>query len=253
MQIATPDSWYKVERLSDDVTLISEQFIEPYYRCNIWHVRGRDRDLLIDSGMGVVSLRQQVALMAERPVLARRQPRALRSHRQPSRVRGARDPPGRGRHPRRPEPARDARRHLCAEGRYLHRPAAAAGSGKPAYRIEPAPATRLLDEGDVIDLGDRHFEVLHLPGHSPGSIGLWEQRPASSSPATRSMTAPLSRRLPLRYPDLHRHHGSAARAAARIVHGGHFPSFDGARYAALIDDYVEGKRQMGCPSETAAR
>ena len=47
MQIATPDSWYNVERLSDDVTLISEQFIEPYYRCNIWHVRGRDRDLLI--------------------------------------------------------------------------------------------------------------------------------------------------------------------------------------------------------------
>ena len=25
-------------------------------------------------------------------------------------------------------------------------------------------------------LGDRHFEVLHLPGHSPGSIGLWERR-----------------------------------------------------------------------------
>ena len=37
-----------------------------------------------------------------------------------------------------------------------------------------APATRLLADGDVIDLGDRAFEVLHLPGHSPGSIGLWE-------------------------------------------------------------------------------
>ena len=33
----------------------------------------------------------------------------------------------------------------------------------------------LVDEGDVIDLGDRVFEVLHLPGHSPGSIGLWEE------------------------------------------------------------------------------
>ena len=37
-----------------------------------------------------------------------------------------------------------------------------------------APATRLLADGDVVDLGDRAFEVLHLPGHSPGSIGLWE-------------------------------------------------------------------------------
>ena len=31
-----------------------------------------------------------------------------------------------------------------------------------------------IGEGDVIDLGDRAFEVLHLPGHSPGSIGLWD-------------------------------------------------------------------------------
>src|SRR5262249_30868847 len=41
-----------------------------FYRCNMWHVRGRDRDLLVDSGMGVVSLRRQVAILAERPVLA---------------------------------------------------------------------------------------------------------------------------------------------------------------------------------------
>ena len=37
-----------------------------------------------------------------------------------------------------------------------------------------APATRLIDEGDVIDLGDRIFEVLHTPGHSEGEILLWE-------------------------------------------------------------------------------
>lgn len=43
-----------------------------------------------------------------------------------------------------------------------------------AYRVRPAPATRLFEQGDVIDLGDRHFEVLHEPGHSPGSIALWE-------------------------------------------------------------------------------
>jgi len=36
--------------------------------------------------------------------------------------------------------------------------------------------TRLVEEGDRIDLGDRSFEVLHLPGHSPGSIALWEKK-----------------------------------------------------------------------------
>jgi glyoxylase-like metal-dependent hydrolase (beta-lactamase superfamily II) len=35
--------------------------------------------------------------------------------------------------------------------------------------------TRLVTEGDVVDLGDRTFEVLSLPGHTPGSIGLWDE------------------------------------------------------------------------------
>ena len=28
----------------------------------------------------------------------------------------------------------------------------------------------------MVDTGDRAFEVLHLPGHSPGSMGLWEPK-----------------------------------------------------------------------------
>jgi glyoxylase-like metal-dependent hydrolase (beta-lactamase superfamily II) len=40
------------------------------------------------------------------------------------------------------------------------------------YTIAPAPVTELLADGDVIDLGDRTFEVVHLPGHTPGSAGL---------------------------------------------------------------------------------
>jgi cation diffusion facilitator CzcD-associated flavoprotein CzcO len=28
------------------------------------------------------------------------------------------------------------------------------------------------EDGDVIDLGDRQFEVIHTPGHSPGGIAL---------------------------------------------------------------------------------
>ena len=42
------------------------------------------------------------------------------------------------------------------------------------FFVKPAPLTGYIDEGDTIDLGNRHFQILHLPGHSPGSIGLWE-------------------------------------------------------------------------------
>ena len=41
-----------------------------------------------------------------------------------------------------------------------------------AYRIVPSRATRLLEDGDVLDLGGRGLEVLHTPGHSPDCICL---------------------------------------------------------------------------------
>ena len=44
------------------------------------------------------------------------------------------------------------------------------------YRLLPAPATRFVDEGDVIDLGDRQLAVLHTPGHSPGHVSLFEEK-----------------------------------------------------------------------------
>jgi glyoxylase-like metal-dependent hydrolase (beta-lactamase superfamily II) len=44
------------------------------------------------------------------------------------------------------------------------------------FHPHPAVATRTVEEGSVIDLGDLRFEVLHLPGHTHGSAGLWEPR-----------------------------------------------------------------------------
>jgi glyoxylase-like metal-dependent hydrolase (beta-lactamase superfamily II) len=39
-----------------------------------------------------------------------------------------------------------------------------------AYRIIPKPATRVLHDNDLIDLGGRMLRVLHIPGHSPGHV-----------------------------------------------------------------------------------
>jgi glyoxylase-like metal-dependent hydrolase (beta-lactamase superfamily II) len=43
--------------------------------------------------------------------------------------------------------------------------------GLSPYQSTPEP-DRLLRDGDRIDVGDLHFEVLHTPGHSPGGICL---------------------------------------------------------------------------------
>lgn len=39
--------------------------------------------------------------------------------------------------------------------------------------VHPGPADRLLREGDVLDFGGRALEVIHLPGHTPGSCGYY--------------------------------------------------------------------------------
>ena len=40
------------------------------------------------------------------------------------------------------------------------------------YHIFPSKADQLLKDGDILELGGRRLQVLHTPGHSPGSICL---------------------------------------------------------------------------------
>jgi len=41
------------------------------------------------------------------------------------------------------------------------------------YGVKPCKVLG-VDDGHLFDLGSRQLEVLHLPGHSPGSLGVWE-------------------------------------------------------------------------------
>ncbi|MFC2164855.1 MBL fold metallo-hydrolase [Acidobacteriota bacterium] len=43
------------------------------------------------------------------------------------------------------------------------------------WNIPPVKPTALLEEGEVIDLGGRMLEIIHTPGHSPGSISLLDK------------------------------------------------------------------------------
>ena len=187
MTLRIAGRWFETRRIDDDLTLITEPHVDPYIRCNIWHVRGGERDLLIDTGLGIASLKALVDAEFARPVTA------LATHTHYDHSGGM---------------------HEFAE-RIVHRAEAgalAAGAGFAAlllekldpdilaairatgydfagdllaalphegydpalYAVRAAPATRIVEEGDIVAAGRRRFEVLHLPGHSPGQIGLWE-------------------------------------------------------------------------------
>lgn len=62
--------WFDHRRIDDAITLLWEPHVVESVRCNIWHVRGRDRDLVIDTGMGVGSLVGEMGELLDKPVAA---------------------------------------------------------------------------------------------------------------------------------------------------------------------------------------
>ncbi len=240
MQIMTADAWYAVQPIDDGITHIEEPYIKPFYRCNIWHVRGRDRDLLVDSGMGVVSLREQVALLAERPLLA------VASHTHFDHIGCHHEFAERAVHaaeaglmasPGRKETLIDP---YVSDDIFTGLPPGDYSS--ESYAVTPAPATRILEDGDIVDLGDRHFEVLHTPGHSPGSIMLFERASGVLLSGDTVYDGPLIDDA--YHSDIEQYVASMRRIhdlPVRVVHGGHFPSFDGARYRELIREFLDAK------------
>ena len=52
------------------VSCIQETGVANFMRCNIWHVQGRDCDLVIDTGMGLNPLKQYIAQSTDKPLKA---------------------------------------------------------------------------------------------------------------------------------------------------------------------------------------
>lgn len=107
------------------------------------------------------------------------------------------------------------------------------------YRIEPAPLTRILHDGDTIDLGDRRFKVLHLPGHSPDSIALFDEQDGTLFSGDAIYDDILIDDLP--DSDRNAYRRTMERLLdlpIRVGHGGHGPSFSGPRMVEIATDYL---------------
>ena len=69
MNVAIGD-WFARERVAEMIWRFWEPYADPFARCNIWFVRGRDRGLLVDTGLGVASLHDAARDLFEQPTLA---------------------------------------------------------------------------------------------------------------------------------------------------------------------------------------
>jgi glyoxylase-like metal-dependent hydrolase (beta-lactamase superfamily II) len=240
--------WYRMERLADQVRLIWEHHVSPDVHCNIWLVEGRDRNLLFDSGMGLSPMKAELAILSEKPVVC------VSSHSHFDHMGGAYEFDEHLGHAAEAEIfAAPTQANTLAED-YIaphHFPSLPyQGFTCEGYRLTPAPLTGTVDDGDVIDLGDRRLRVLHVPGHSPGSIALWEDAAGLLFTGDCLYDGELLDAL------YHSDRADFADSMARLrempanaVHAGHFDSFGRARLTELADDYLAGRRRPGCPNE----
>jgi len=244
MSKLVPADWYEVTRIADGVSLIREKYVALWLRCNIWHIRGKNYDLLIDSGMGLRPLKQEIAALVEKPVTV------ISTHAHFDHIGGAHE--------------FDCRLgHRLEEALHSHPDNVSTGvSGfvraetflalphdnfhYEDYRVQSAPLTGYLDEGDVVDLGNREFQVLHLPGHSPGSIALLETKTKTLFSGDAIYNGEL-------FDTVYHSDKAIYRESLRrlrefdidTVHGGHYESFGRQRMIEIIDDYLAGRGSMG--------
>jgi len=243
--------WYEIHAIDGGVSRILERYVAPWMRCNMWLIHGRDGNILIDSGMGLRPLKHEIAALSERPVTA------VCTHCHFDHIGCAHEFDTRLGH--RSEDIDYAAPDLarsCASswiGAELLTALPHEGYALHDFRLTPAPLTGHLDEGDMIDTGDRVFNVLHLPGHSPGSIALYERETRTLFSGDVIYDGMLIDNA------WHSDAETYAHSLRRLkelpverVHAGHEASFGRDRLHELIDSYLSGGQRLGDPAEWVA-
>jgi glyoxylase-like metal-dependent hydrolase (beta-lactamase superfamily II) len=254
-------SWFEVSQLEPGVHLISEPG-----HVNSWLIEGSNDAVLFDTGLGVANIRTVAEQLTPRRLLV------VNSHYHFDHTGGNRlfdefaiHRLG-GELVSQPSPPELAEGYMAytqrlleawgpykeADDLYFHlltaermiRPLPA-GFDPADYKVVPTIPSRLLDEGDVLDLGGRKLRVLHTPGHSPDCICLLDEENGLLFGGDTINTGPIYAQL--EDSDLERFAQSTARLAAmsdsyRRVFVCHFLRYED--QPALVKEIADGFRRL---------
>ncbi|MEL7086401.1 MAG: MBL fold metallo-hydrolase [Cyanobacteria bacterium J06597_1] len=249
--IAINDSWFKTERINDDLYLITEHRYYWWNRANLWLVKGDKQDLLIDTGLGVASLRHHLADLIDKPLLA------IASHIHFDHAGGMVEFDHRAIHAAEAEALRQGDNYeaLCTPEQGWVLPEHFEVEPHPGftvteYRLREAEPTQILQEGDVLDLGNRAFEVMHLPGHSHGCIALFDPQSRELFSGDVIYDGELLDELHCSdIPTYIATYERLQKLAVETAYPGHYRIFGKQRYDQIIGEYLDARRKPGCPAE----
>lgn len=265
--IRAVDPWFERRVIESDITFLTEPHVHPAIRCNIWHLRGRTGSVVIDAGLGVTSLRRAAPDLFGPKIVC------VATHSHFDHVGGIHEFDERWIHQAESRQLADAADGMAlsvtALGSDLTRRMRESGYtfdedsllyALPATGFEPlkhilqgcAP-TRELCEGDVVDTGNRTLEVLHLPGHSPGSIGLYDRTAQVLFSGDAIYDGPLLANLPeSNLLDYTRTLERLLTLPVRVVYPGHGPALGPERLREIALGYLdEWKEGSGPPCQSA--
>lgn len=255
MTLPVADSWYTSQKIDDHTTLILEPHVHVLEQANMFLVEGSARDMILDTGMGIVPLRPFLDTLRRDPS---KEIICVSSHTHIDHIGCVHEFDTRLVHPAeagemaKPSGMSSLFRddippqllQIFLDAGYppidelLIDALPHAGYDPKSYVLRGAPATGLLHAGDVVDLGDHSYEVLHLPGHSPGGIGLFEQATGVLFAADAVYDGPLIYEGPgMSVPDYLETFAKLKVLDISVVHGGHDPSFGPARLHEIMAHY----------------
>lgn len=229
--------WFETRALAPGVYVTLEPAVDPMFRAAIVTVIGRDRDLQWDFGNGLLPLRPSLPLTGK-PVIA------IASHAHVDHIGGFHEFADRLGHPAEALGFAGQPGIETFADEFRGWPTLVATPPRPGWSIgdwtlQPAPLTGTLGEGDRVDLGDRVFSVLHLPGHSPGGIGLLDERDGLFLTGDAIYDDEILDDLEgASIPDYLQTMDRLRCIDCRLAIGGHGPEMTQARLRAIAEEYL---------------
>ena len=163
------DNWFTVGQIDKDTWMLSEYRHPEETHCYL--LNGSGRSLLIDTGLGIFNIYDEVRKLTDNPVTA------VATHIHWDHIGGLKYFPDFYAH-------RKELKWLSGEFPLpieMIKKMAVGHCDLPenydidTYTVFQGMSTRVLNDGDIIDIGGRRIQVLHTPGHSPGHMCFWEK------------------------------------------------------------------------------
>lgn len=160
--------WFTINKIDENTHIISEY--RHWEETHCYLLEGDRRSLLIDTGLGIENIYGEVVKLTNKPITA------VATHIHWDHIGGHKYFPDfyahaaeldwlNGQFPLSPEAIKEMVLDRCDPPD---------GFDADRYELFQGTPSKILEDGDVIDLGGRCIEVLHTPGHSPGHLCFWE-------------------------------------------------------------------------------